>query len=327
MAKKDPFPATDSERRSLKEIWEEASGSQDTKDDLVEEIYRVEIKCSEFQIGEIDANNQSLIMLQKKGTDLEDVSKENLQKAISVCVSQEHQVVLVSLTGNSSIAMLGLQDGEIKEHIRSNELKSPWGIAIKDDIVYVTDTVHIGIIAFSITLPNRVERSNFQNIFKQPRQLAINSGDELWVADNEGKAIIILNKQLEKIDEIREIKGLNIDSPIDVKFSYREACILSLDKNRRASVHIFEQNTRDYLKTTINSTIGVPIQSYSFAILSNLILIPDYFSKSILVYDFLGKKKYEIILKLPSIPLSIDISKDTIYVLCSKLSSAQLKKI
>ena len=324
MAERYPISATDSEPRTLIEIWKEASDMENIHEDSIKEMYTAEIKYLEQKIGDIETGmlDQATIV-KKKAEELKTFSQVILHKPICVCISEKDNIVFISLSGNSSIAMLELSNGSIICNITSSQLKSPWGLAIKDDIIYVTDIENIGVKAFSILQRTQKKGLNNKTDIVRPRQLAINSANEIWVADDLGNKIVILDEKLRQIGTIIDDK---IKLPMDIKFAYSQAYILSRDEEC-VTVHMFDQDNRKNLTSTIciQSTKDNLIQSYFFKIISNIILIPNYHTKSILVYDLSGKKIHEFKTMVSATPLSLDVCRDKIYILYPKLPKMQLK--
>ena len=317
MAARYPISAIDSRQRKLQDIWVHLFTEQHVE--LIEEMYKAEIDY--LEAGTIDTekqNHTTQTTLLKKDRKLKDFGKENLQKAVCVCISEEHQIVLVTLSGTSSIAMLNLSDGSLIHDIKHIELKSPWGLAIKDDTIYVTDIENTAVMTFIITQQTTWKVGSIsQASFVLPRQLAINCANEVWVADEEEERIVILEKSL---IQKGMIENTNIRSPRDIKFTYNKAYILD-----KYNVHVFDQNTREYQRSIIKPT-DIPMQSYFFKIISNLILIPNHNLKAILVYDLSGDKKKEFKVKESAIPMCLDVWRNDIYILYPKLPKPQIKK-
>ena len=300
--------------------------SLDEYEKTIEQIYQNEIENLGTKDEGVKREQKNLklaeeILKKKKGKVVSDFGKVQFHNPVCICVSEGHRTIFVSEKGASIITMLDL-NGEYKDKFKSNELKSPWGMAIKDDTIYVTDIEVRAVLTFSITQHALKDGLTSQPNFIQPRQLAINCANEVWVADEEGKEVVILNKELELIDKISNEK---IQSPMDIKFTYAQAYILSRGDNNLISIHILEQNTREYLKLILQSNIDNPINSYFFQIKFNVILLPDSHSKSILVYSLSGEK-ITTLARERAMALSLDVLGDDIFILY-KLDSAPLKKL
>ena len=118
----------------------------------IEQTYQAEEKTLVMNNGKIEEKEYQTFLaafLKKKGKEI-DLTKLLLHNPACVCVSESHEIVFVSTTGDSSITMLDL-DGQCKGKIANKELKSPWGMVIQDDTIYVTDIEARSVFSFSIS--------------------------------------------------------------------------------------------------------------------------------------------------------------------------------
>ena len=86
--------------------------------------------------------------------------------------------------------------------------------------------------------------------------------NEVWVADDLGNKIVI---QDEKLRQIETIIDNDIEFPMDIKFTYAQAFILSRNEGK-VSVHMFDQNTKEYTNMIIHSNNIDPIDCHIFQI-------------------------------------------------------------
>ena len=290
---KENSASTESESK-LMDRWNQCKAmtneiSIEEYDKMIEQTYQEEIENLSTKEGGIEREQQNPKfvekIMKKKVEDAKKINKSNLHNPVCICVSEGHRTIFVSEKGASIITMLDL-NGEYKGKFKNNELKSPWGLAIKDDTIYVTDIEVRAVLTFSITQHALKDGLTSLPNFIQPRQLAINWTNEVWVADEEGKEVVILNKELELIDKISNEK---IHSPMDIKFAYAQAYILSRGDDNVISIHILEQNTREYQRSIIQANNN-PIFCHFFTLLVNTTLTQDSNSKSIIVYNISGEK-------------------------------------
>ena len=304
----------------LLSAWEEISNQQNLDENLIENIYKCEsddLHKSETNIHEPDQYIQRAIIDRSEET-IKYFNKKIFSKAKCVCFSEEHQIIFISVIGTSSIEMLNLQ-GECVRQIKSRFLKAPWGIAVHADSLYVTDSYNMSLMEFYI--PTESLKVNvFEFKFTQPRQLAINRHNEIWVADKRGRKVVIIN---EKTNQVRYLEDKRIKYPMDIKFTDDEALILTQEK-KGISIHIFMQITKEYLHQIIQSTRVDKVSCEFFTIFEDTIFIPDLYSKTVLIYDLSGKK-IRALWKSISKPICLHVTKDNVYLLFPHEKTAQLQ--
>ena len=99
------------------------------------------------------------------------------------------------------------QTGDCLNQFSHQHLKSPYGILIHLDNIYVTDTIQHAIFLFKLpdlTMIKRVgKRGSGNEEFNYPRQLAISPNQHLYVADTDNHRLQILSANLSFQDSLR----------------------------------------------------------------------------------------------------------------------------
>ena len=147
----------------LPSIWEEKCKENleqlgtDAYQKHITDIYTCEMNTNDINEFEtVDMSNHTVKYS----------SKRRLSKAKCVCISDEHQIVFISVLGSSSVEMLNGK-GEYIGQIKSHSLKAPWGLAAYSDFLYVTDKANKCLMEFYIPKPH-IKASIYEAKFSQP---------------------------------------------------------------------------------------------------------------------------------------------------------------
>ena len=223
-----------------------------------------------------------------------------IEQPKAICISDKKFVYITDLE-NSRILEFRI-DGEYKSEMNCG-LIGPWGIAICDQILYVTDIEKCQLISIDLDTRNVL---NVLTEFRRPRQLAVNA-KEIWVPDDETNEVIIVTAEpiLEKVYRIN-INQLQL--PMDVKFVAEFAFVLS----RNSGVYEFKQDSR---MCTRIIKINTTFQLYFFSLISDYFLISEVDSMAVQVYSKTGKNLGKIGEGLEKIPLGIDVFEGKIFVI------------
>ena len=131
-------------------------------------------------------------------------------------------------------------EGEFLKTFSNPYLKSPWGIAIYKDNIYMTETWEHSVFHFRFQEENYVQylhrsagKGSGVGLFKQPRQLAVSLEGDIFVADRFNHRIQVLNSRLQYQ---RHISHSSMKQPRDVKITSKLVFVLCVDS---PDVHVF----------------------------------------------------------------------------------------
>ena len=121
------------------------------------------------------------------------------------------------------------EKGEFMDMFTHEQLKSPWGIAVINDNVCLTDTRKHCVFQFKLTPEIRLaamigDRGSGIGQFNVPKQLTISDKGDIFVADFNNNRIQVLNCNLKYQ---RHISHHSMTQPCDVKLAADELYILS----------------------------------------------------------------------------------------------------
>ena len=178
------------------------------------------------------------------------------------------------------------QTGDCLNQFSHQHLKSPCGILIHLDNIYVTDTKQHAIFLFKLpdlTMIKRVgKRGSGNKGFNYPRQLAISPNQHLYVADTDNHRLQILSANLSFQDSLRHQA---MSHPVDVKFSNNEMFVLSCADN--PCLHVFSLSGEKSRSIVTSGGIGMQVSGPFFFCLDghNKIVISDCLADNIKLFS------------------------------------------
>ena len=231
-------------------------------------------------IPDYAAFQQPIVAVGKRGT-----AHGELHLPQSVSIELESGHIYVADTSNSRIQIFS-QTGDCLNQFSHQHLKSPCGILIHLDNIYVTDTYRHAIFQFKLpdlTMIKRVGKEGSGNEeFNSPRQLAISPNQHLHVADTDNHRLQILSANLSFQGSLRHQA---MSHPVDVKFSNNEMFVLSWEDN--PCLHVFSLSGEKSRSIVTSGGIGTQVSAAFFFCLDghNNILISDCLAHNIRVFS------------------------------------------
>ena len=246
------------------------------------EIVRLEIPPTPPMpaIPDYAAFQQPIVAVGKLGS-----APGELKYPQGVSVELESGHIYVSDWGNSRIQIFS-QTGDYLNQFSHQHLKSPQGILIHLDNIYVTDTHQHAIFLFKLpdlTMVKRVEKEGSgKKEFNDPRQLAISPNQHLYVADTDNNRLQILSANLAFQGSLRH---QTMTTPVDVKFSNNEIFVLSIRDN--PCIHVFSLSGEKSRSLVTRGGIGMQVKEAFFFCLDghNNIVISDRSAHKIKVFS------------------------------------------
>ena len=168
-----------------------------------------------------------------------DIDFRTIEECRGIAVDPRTNYIFVVLQKPPSVSVL-TDAGEFLTTFSNPYLRSPWGIAIYRDNIYMTDTWEHSVFHFRFQEENYVQyldrsagKWSGVGLFKQPRQLTVSLEGDIFVADRFNHRIQILNARLQYQ---RHISHSSMTQPRDVKITSKEVFVLCIDS---PYVHVF----------------------------------------------------------------------------------------
>ena len=182
--------------------------------------------------------------------------------------------------------------GQLIDMFINKAMNWPYGIAIHEENMYVTDTALHAIFKYKL-MPHihfivRVGKFGCgSEEFNDPKQLAVSTKGEVFVADRDNHRIKILDNLLEYE---REITDKSMTSPCDVKLTPHEVYVLSSKDSN--CVHVFTHNGVK-IRSLISRGYGMQVREARFFHLDHNrdIIISDFEAHHIEIFS---KEGYHI---------------------------------
>ena len=148
-----------------------------------------------------------------------------------VAINEATNQIFVANCDNHRIDVFS-ETGEYLNHLGEGELDSPWGIAIHENILFVSSYFSHTISKHSLTDLSLVKEiggmGSNNGEFKYPRQLTTDPNGHVYIADTGNNRICVLGTDLH---HMRNITHQSISQPFDLKLSHDRIYILCPDKN------------------------------------------------------------------------------------------------
>ena len=208
---------------------------------------------------------------------------------IGIAFDERTQLIYVAnspYSDNSSIIVFSVT-GEYINTFCEGQVKSPVGIVINGDEVYVSDSDLNSIFHFKLPgfqLITKVgKKGTGKGEFYFPHQLTVAPNGSVFVADMYNNRIVVMTQKLEFL---KTIKHTSMTVPSDVKLLDNKVFVLSYSDN--PCLHVFSQSgekLRSFITCDMQGNEQVK-GGYSFCFdKQQNILISDHFDHSIKVFS------------------------------------------
>ena len=177
------------------------------------------------------------------------------------------------------------QDRNYLSEFGNNVLFRPYGIALFDKFVFVSDR-QVGVVFKFVLSSCKLVGKSGKGKLDSPSGLTVDQG-EVFVADRCNNRVVVMNSELKLL---RELGQDRLDYPQDVKVNKNR--IFVADNNKHRNLHIFSK-TGEFLKSIIklengNRDIFFTFDSY------DSILISDFGASSIQIFSSDGRLVHRI---------------------------------
>ena len=210
-----------------------------------------------------------------------------------VAIDESSGNIFVAELSDSRISVFS-QTGEFIKYFDPDCFRQPWGMAIRNDDVFVSDVGNDAIFHFNLTnmelIRNVGKNGSGKLEFSNPSQLCIALNGDIYVCDRDNNRIQVLTSEL----EFRSIfKHESLSNPIDIKLRKELMYILSNYDN--PCFHIFTLNG-DKIRSIISRGEGLQLSNPLFFCLdaNANIVVSDYDNDSIKVFTPEGEFIHQI---------------------------------
>ena len=163
---------------------------------------------------------ESVIAVGKEG------NADNELYAVGLALDEPNQLIYIADYGNRRIQVVSF-DGNFLKRFGQGTLKQPWGIAVTEDNVFVTDTTLHALFQFRKKDYQLMRRTGTQGgkegELDYPRGLCIDNNGDVYVADCDNNRVSVFSKQLKFLNCLGTEQLRN---PHDVKVTQDSAVVL-----------------------------------------------------------------------------------------------------
>ena len=235
--------------------------------------------------------NQSVLAVGKKGT-----ADNELDRAKGLALDEANQLIYIADYWNGRIQVVSFA-GNFLRRFGQGTLKSPWGIAVTADSVFVTDGGHHAVFQFSKKDHELVRRTGIEGggegQLHFPNGLCIDYNGDVYVADSLNHRVSVFSKHL---DFLNHLGTQQLKNPYDVKVTPSNVVVLDQGAN---CLCFFLRSTPLLRSCVTRRYIGMVTSPWFFCL--------DPAGKNILVSDF---NRHDIKIFSPSGQLMHKIGKE-----------------
>ena len=223
-------------------------------------------------------------------------NRENSSDLKGVAVGKKN--CFVADKTNHLIQVLSL-DFEQVTFIKNEQMESPYGIAVSNEYVYVTDTESHSVLCFlndSFELHKKVgQKGANKKSFSSPKGLCvdIHSEEDVYIADSNNHRVLVYSKDLEfrhKI-ELEGEKDSGLKNPQDVAVTQKMVVVLDWGGS---CVKFFIKGGGDncHIRSCVNQARDKDVAKPSFFCVDPLknLIISDFLNHRIVIFNKNGKR-------------------------------------
>ena len=253
---------------------------------------------------------------------------ENPQNAIprGVVVDPKHELIYVA-DWNCRCIRVYDYECNYKRYMEMTVGISAWGLALSNEKLYITDNRNDKVLYVSLETESNLREEYLEGPFNSPRGIAVNSKEQVFVADCNNNRIVVFDKGKRSHLETHVLKR-----PVDVEIVEMDLYIMCLCvKGGKRELYILKHTiwTLNYDEIISEKDIN----AFFFCIHGNSIYLSDMLKHSIKKYDF-KKEPRETILSRKGhekgqlfYPSGISVSKHSQIVIGSSNRGNRIQKL
>ena len=235
-------------------------------------LAQLETQIAEFgdlkECVDYSLKKEPVIAVGKKG------KADNELSATGLALDELNQLIYMADMGNSRVHVVSF-DGNFLKKFGQEILKSPWGIAVTEDNVFVTDINLHALLQFSKKNYQLVRRTGTrggrEGQLNFPRGLCIDSNGDVFVADENNHRVSVFSRDLKFLNCLTTQQ---LYYPRDVKVTLDSVVVLDRSPN---CIHFFSRSG-DLLRSCVTQGWDGMVYLPRFFCLDTAgnILITDY---------------------------------------------------
>ena len=179
---------------------------------------------------------QPVLAVGKKGE-----ASNELNRPIDLALDEPNQLIYIADRDNKRIQVVSFA-GKFLERFGQGIFKEPWGIAVTEDNVYVTDSdlsalFQFGKKDYQLVRRTGTEGGGGEGQLNYPRGLCIDFNTDVYVADHSNNRVSVFSKDLKFLNCLYTQQR---NYPRDVKVTL--SCIVVLLDNSPNCIHFFSRS-------------------------------------------------------------------------------------
>ena len=217
---------------------------------------------------------------------------DNELNAVGLALDEPNQLIYIADYGKGRIQIVSF-DGNFLKRFGQGTVKQPWGIAVTEDNVYVTDYRLDALFQFRKKDYKLMRRTGTEGgregQLDWPCGLCIDNNGDVYVADNNNHRVSVFSKDLKFLNCLGTQQLWN---PCDVKVTQDSVVVLDWSPN---CIHFFSRSG-ELLRSYVTQGADGMVYGPSFFCLdpAGNILITDYNRHSIKILSPSGQLMHEI---------------------------------
>ena len=243
-------------------------------------------KVREWEL-DYSLKKQPVLAVGKIGT-----ANNELGQPRGLALDEPNQLIYIADWSNSRIQVVSFA-GKFLKRFGKGILELPWGIAVTEDNVFVTDSDLHALLQFGKKDYKLVRRTGTEGggegQLNYPSGLCIDYNGDVYVANSSNDRVSVFSKDL---NFLKHLGTQQLKNPLDVKVTPSSVVVLDDSPN---CIHFFSR-CGDLLRSCVTQGKGVMVYDPQFFCLDTAgnILITDYFRHSIKILSPSGQLIHEI---------------------------------
>ena len=255
-------------------------------------LYHLQTQIAEF--GEVtdceldySLRKKPVLAVGKRGN-----ANNELYQPRRLALDEPNQLIYIADFLNSRIQVVSFA-GKFLKRFGQGILQSPWGIAVTEDNVFVTDYSLHALLQFCKKDYKLVRRTGTEGggegQLNYPRVLCIDYNEDVYVADNGNHRVSVFSKDL---NFLKHLFTQQLENPCDVKVTPNSVVVLDGSPN---CIHFFSRSGALLRSCVTQGWDGMLFDPYFFCLdPAGNILITDYYRHNIKILSPSGQLMHTI---------------------------------
>ncbi|KAI6659247.1 Cell surface protein [Oopsacas minuta] len=238
---------------------------------------RMSAEMKEWEL-DYSLKSQPVIAVGKKGK-----ANNELLYACGLAIYEPNQLIYIADSGNCRIQVVTFE-GNFVTDFGEDILRRPYGVAVTEDHVFVTDSTIHALFQFSdFNVAGTDTRGSGEGELDNPTGLCTDYNGDVYVADTNNHRVCIYSNELKFIISFGTHQLI---TPRDVKVTPNSIVVLDISPN---SVHFFSRSGRQ-IHSCVTQGLRCVFHPYFFCLdPAGNILIGDHSHHRIVTFSPLGE--------------------------------------